>query len=503
MAKGNRIENLYQNNPWLDSFYNSVGSYVNIINSEISKKIPSEPLSKYIKIDGGFAFKTANYKKQGVPIIRISDFNNERIDISNCVYYTEDKSLERYELNEGDIIICLTGGTIAKLGIVQEGLGKMYLNQRVGRFHILDGKKFEKEYVYWIARSVQSIIKELAWGAAIPNVSPKQIEKIEFPFPPINVQKGIIEFLNDLKNQQVQNKEYFDKNIEKQILDLQDGAVSHNLISTELTHQLSLISQLRQAFLREAMQGTLVSNETKDGKTGEELLAEIKAEKEQLVKAKKIKKQKPLPEISDEEIPFEIPENWVWCRLGEISEITRGKSPKYLESGVSLMLNQKCVKWFVVDTSFSKAIDFEWYKTLNDLYKLKIGDILVNSTGEGTIGRSAIIDEKSSNFAFDSHTLKVRSSIMPMFLCSFINSFFGQKQVEELKGAKSTKQTELGASNLNNFKFPLPPLEIQERIVAKLDELMHYCDALEASVKESQNANNFLLQQVLREALEG
>ena len=192
MAKGNRTINLYKDDIWKDVFYNSVGTYVNVINIELSQEYPLEPLSDYIKIGGGYAFKTSEYKKSGVPIIRISDFNNEQIDISNCVFYNEDKSLSKYELNENDIIICLTGGTIAKLGIVQSGLGKLYMNQRVGRFDILDNSKFEKEYVYWIARSVQSIIKNLAWGAAIPNVSPKQIEKLQFSFPPIDVQKQII-----------------------------------------------------------------------------------------------------------------------------------------------------------------------------------------------------------------------------------------------------------------------------------------------------------------------
>jgi hypothetical protein len=85
MAKGNRTINLYKDDIWKDVFYNSVGTYVNVINLELSQEYPLEPLSDYIKIGGGYAFKTSEYKKSGVPIIRISDFNNEQIDISNCV----------------------------------------------------------------------------------------------------------------------------------------------------------------------------------------------------------------------------------------------------------------------------------------------------------------------------------------------------------------------------------------------------------------------------------
>lgn len=92
-------------------------------------------------------------------------------------------------------------------------------------------------------------------------------------------------------------------------------------LNKEITHQLDLIKNLRQAFLREAMQGLLVSNETSDNKTGADLLAEIQAEKAQLVKEKKIKKPKPLAPITEDEIPFDIPENWCFIKLGLLSEI--------------------------------------------------------------------------------------------------------------------------------------------------------------------------------------
>ena len=115
--------------------------------------------------------------------------------MDDVVYYDESEDLKRYELNEGDIVIALTGGTIAKLGIVQKGIGKLYLNQRVGKFEVLHPEEFETEYVYWIARSVQSIIKNLAWGAAIPNVSPKQIEELQFPIPDKETQNRLFDLL--------------------------------------------------------------------------------------------------------------------------------------------------------------------------------------------------------------------------------------------------------------------------------------------------------------------
>jgi len=158
-------------------------------------------------------------------------------------------------------------------------------------------------------------------GMANVSLPIKEIAKIEIPLPPLELQ---LSFINEY----------------------QELEASSNFISAELTHQLSLVKQLRQAFLRAAMQGKIVAQDPKD-EPAHVLLEKIKAEKEKLIKEKKIKKQKPLTQIKEEEIPFEIPESWVWCRLGEFSEIKRGKGPKYSENGVFKMLNQKMRdRWF-------------------------------------------------------------------------------------------------------------------------------------------------------------
>jgi type I restriction enzyme S subunit len=501
MGRGRKPKLNFNGSEWEKVFYNSVGTYVQYINIQLSKEYKLEPLSNHLKIVGGYAFKTAEYKNNGIPIIRISDFNNEQIVLKDVVYYQESKELDKYQLLEGDIIIALTGGTIAKLAIVQNGLGKIYLNQRVGKFQALKPDEFEVEYIYWLARSIQSIIKNLAWGAAIPNVSPKQIEELKFPFPPKETQRGIIDFLNDLKNNELkEDKVYFDNLIENEIIALQEKQLTTSSISTELSHQLTLVKKLRQQLLQDAVQGKLVEQNPGD-EPASELLKKIKAEKAKLIAEKKIKKEKELPPIKPEEIPFEIPENWLWCRLGEITEIKRGKSPVYSETGISKMLNQKCIRWYYLDLEHSKLISEIWYDSVSKDFKVKENDVLVNSTGEGTIGRSALANKDANGYVFDSHILKISSEINQSLICHYINSNFGQSLVEKSKGATSTKQTELGTNNLSNFIYPLPPLAEQNRIVQKLDELMQYCNELEVSIKQSESQNEKLLQQVLREAL--
>lgn len=501
MAKGRKIAT-NNNSDWENVFYNSVGAYVQCINNELSKEIKLEPLSNHIKIVGGYAFKTVQYQKEGIPIIRISDFSNEQVILKDVIYYKEAKELERYELNEGDIIIALTGGTIAKLAIVQAGLGKIYLNQRVGKFQVLHPELFEKEYIYWIARSVQSIIKNLAWGAAIPNVSPKQIENIEFPLPAIEIQQGIIKFLNDLKSNSLSDKEYFNVDIEKKIVELQYNQFSGKDISSELTHQLDLIKQMRQAFLREAMQGKLVkSTDTKE--TGQQLLTKIKVEKVKLIADKKLKKEKEFSPIAEDEIPFEIPEHWAWCRLGEIcTKIGSGSTPKgsnYSEIGKPFFRSQNVHDNGLVYEDI-KFVSDEVQKQMNGTIVLS-DDILLNITG-GSMGRCALVPTDFEEGNVSQHVCIIRPlSLDNIFLHKLVLSPYFQKLI--FSSTTGAGREGLPKYNLEQFIIPLPPLHEQEQIMDKLEELMVYCDGLEQSIKESHRFNENLLQQVLREALQG
>lgn len=270
----------------------------------------------------------------------------------------------------------------------------------------------------------------------------------------------------------------------------------------EITHQLDLIKNLRQAFLREAMQGLLVSNETSDNKTGADLLAEIQAEKAQWVKEKKIKKPKPLAPITEEEIPFDIPENWTWCRLGEFGDLKRGKSKHRPRNDLRLFENGNIPFIQTGDVARSKS-NKDIIDTINGYYNdfgLAQSElqpkgtlcitIAANIAESGFLGFDACLPD--SIVCFD--TEKEYSK-------RFVHYFIRLSKVEIERFAPATAQKNINLGILNDLYFPLPPLEIQERIVAKLDELMGYCDVLEEQVKQSQQTNELLLQQVLREAL--
>lgn len=298
----------------------------------------------------------------------------------------------------------------------------------------------------------------------------------EINLPSLDEQKEAIAYINNLK-------------------------LTGNSISTEITHQLDLIKNLRQAFLREAMQGLLVSNETSDNKTGADLLAEIQAEKAQLVKEKKIKKPKPLAPITEDEIPFDIPENWTWCRVDDVSiKIGSGSTPKgsnYSKEGFPFFRSQN-IK--------NEGLVFDDIKFISDeVQKQMIGtqvlanDLLLNITG-GSLGRCALVPNDFEEGNVSQHVCIIRGvKVLPKFYHFLVLSPYFQTLI--FSSTTGAGREGLPKYNLELFAIPLPPLEIQERIVAKLDELMHYCDALEEQVKQSQQTNELLLQQVLREAL--
>lgn len=155
-------------------------------------------------------------------------------------------------------------------------------------------------------------------------------------------------------------------------------------------------------------------------------------------------------------------------------DIKRGKSPKYATTSNTIILNQKCVRWHNIDTQYAKFVDADWIQTVDKDCFTRENDILINSTGEGTIGRAAIIEKSLEGLLYDSHILLLRlntEKIDPKYFMFVFNSKYGQEQVDNVKSAKTTKQTELGIDNLKKIQFPIPPLDVQKKIVVKLETM--------------------------------
>lgn len=283
--------------------------------------------------------------------------------------------------------------------------------------------------------------------------------------------------------------------------------ITHNegdkLIS-EQTCQLNLLKKLRQQILQDAVQGKLVPEDPMD-EPASKLLERINAEKEQLIREKKIMKDKPLPEIKHEEIPYEIPEKWEWCRLGDICGfITKGTTP----SLDKIKTNGK-IPYLKVYNIVGQKINFEYKPqfidegTHNDILTRSIvypNDVLMNIVGP-PLGKVAIVPNSFPQWNINQALVRFRpldieiSSFLYFYLCE-------GSEIKKLIPLGVVGQDNLSLEQCRNLIFPLPPLSEQHRIVIQIDQLMKLCDELEHSIRQNQKYTQELLQVALKEALE-
>lgn len=259
------------------------------------------------------------------------------------------------------------------------------------------------------------------------------------------------------------------------------------------------IKKLRELILELAVRGMLVPQDPNDAPASE-LLKLIVAEKARQVKDGKIKKEKPLAHVGDDEKYFAAPAAWEWCRLQEVCEyIQRGKGPAYADFGAVRVVSQKCVQWPDFDISACRFVDDASIPGYKYERFLKSNDLLWNSTGTGTVGRANVLSDISEKtLVADSHVTVIRPLLVgPRYLCLFIWSPGVQTRIEpdheKSLVSGSTQQVELNTSAVMALPVPIPPLNEQIRIVAKVDELMALCDQLERQTNASLGAHQTLV----------
>lgn len=237
---------------------------------------------------------------------------------------------------------------------------------------------------------------------------------------------------------------------------------------------MGIASDLRQSVLQAAMQGKLTTQKAEDG-DARDLLREIRAEKEKLVKEKKGKKEKPLAPLTDEEIPFGIPENWVWCRLGEIITLVSGQdfSPHQYSDTV-----QEGFPYITGASNFGNhsIIENRWTKTPRCI--VSRGDLLLVCKGSG-YGRVMICNLTSAHIARQIMGIRQNNNVDVQFILLFLESNF-----DILKRFGQGVIPGISRGDVLNMQFPLPPLPEQRRIVARVEVLMKEIDELEQTEKE-------------------
>lgn len=247
--------------------------------------------------------------------------------------------------------------------------------------------------------------------------------------------------------------------------------------------------ELKSSILHLAIQGKLVPQIPEEG-TGEELFRQIQTEKQCLIKAGAIKKEKLLHGIAEDEIPFDLPDGWCWTRLESIcSLITDGthKTPSYTTSGIRF-LSVKDISDGYIDLSNTKFISESEHTQLTQRCKPEIGDVLICRIG--TLGKALSIDIDLEFSIFVSLGLiKPIHKELAKYIETVINSGYGYAWIQRVKVGGGTHTFKINLDDLRMFPIPLPPLAEQKRIVAKIEELLPLIDCYEQAWSRLEDFN--------------
>ena len=369
----------------------------------------------------------------------------------------ERKSCNTYQFDTKAVCIPLvssTGHGHASLKNVHYQEGKFALGSILVALTSKDSSRLDIQYLHlYLSQLKDQVLVPLMSGAANVALSVKKIQNIEIPLPSIEMQREIVERFKSI-------------------------VAEENELKSELTHQKVLLMKLRQQILQEAIEGKLTADwrvQNPDVEPASELLKRIAAEKAQLVKDKKIKAQKPLPPITDDEKLFELPRGWVWCRLGDLILMHYGKALTKAQTKLS-------GKYPVYG---SNGIVGYHSKGLTDKRSIIVGR-------KGSAGALQISDLGSwttdvAYFVEESQFLVFK------YLIFLLRSL----KLEELgKGIKPG----LNRDEAYSLMVPLASFPEQQAIVTKVEQLFAICDQLETNITQNQSHAEQLMQAVLKEA---
>ena len=417
-------------------------------------------LGEIANITGGYAFKSTSFCDNGIRVIRISDFNENGFVNSKIVRHVFDDSLTPFIIEEKNILLCMTGGTVGKSYFVKNLTERMMTNQRVATIKILVSIE---EYINFVILSpiVQKIIRA-SKNSTNDNISMETINSFPVPLPPLSEQKWIVAKIEEIL---------------PYIHRYEESWLKLEALNSRFPNDM------KKSLLQYAIQGKLVEQRPEEG-SAEELFQRIQEEKQRLIAESKIKKEKPLPEITEEEKPFEIPESWKWVRLKDIvynrGQITPQSTFSYIDIGSidnqrqSLNKNENIIEAKEAPSRARKIVGH--------------GDILY-ATVRPYLHNVCIIDKDftytpiaSTGFA----VLTCHADIFNKYLFYYLLSPVFDSYANSNENAKGVAYPAINDDRLYRAVIALPPLAEQKRIVAKLEELLPLGENLKKSGQEKE-----------------
>ena len=395
-------------------------------------------------------------------LLRITDIQNDKVDWKSVPFCTTNKKdLGTYQLKNRDILIARTGGTIGKTYIVRQldevAVFASYLIRVIPLEEINEEflKLFMMTPCYW------KQLTDASSGTGQPNVNGQSLSNLILPIPPKEEQIRILSKYEEL----LPKVEEYGK--------AQDAL---NRLNAELPERL------KKSILQEAISGRLVPQDSND-EPASVLLAKIRKEKERLVKEGKLKKKDLIETpISEDEIPFDIPDSWEWVRWGELGEYKKGPFGSSLTKSMFVPQSDEAVKVYEQKNAIQKDyslgdyyITKERYETMTG-FTVRPGDIIVSCAG--TIGETYLLPPEAPTGIINQALMRAKlhlDSIIPYWLLHFQYVLLIENK---LKGSGSAIKNIPPFEVLKAMPVPLPPLAEQHRIVEKLEQVLGKIDEM-------------------------
>ncbi|WP_187946875.1 restriction endonuclease subunit S [Helicobacter pylori] len=398
------------------------------------KGVEFRKLGEVCDFQNGFAFQRKNFRNTGLPIIRISNIQNDRLLLDEVIYFSlndyKGTNFEPFKITKGDILIAMSGATTGKIGILTFDT-TLYLNQRVGKFkpNIM---KLNNKFLYYFLLTKINFLYSLAGGGAQPNLSSNQIlQQITISIPPLEIQQEIVKILDAFTE-----------------------------LNTELNTELKARKKQYQYYQNMLLDFKDTKQSHKD--------ANISA--------------KTYPKRLKTLLQTLAPKGVEFRKLGEIGEFTRGNG--LLKSDLKDK-GRPVVHYGQIHTQYNLSID----KTISyvnealfhKLKKAKPNDILIATTSENVkdVGKS-IAWLGNEEVAFSGEMYSYSTNENPKFIIYYFQTYFFQKEKE--KKITGTKVMRIHENDLKQITIPIPPLEIQQEIVTILDQFLALTTDLQAGI---------------------
>jgi len=481
-----------------------------------------ERLGNFSTVFSGCSFKSGDFNSvSGVRVIKITNAGvGKLIDTDEFLPESFLEKHQSFQVFKNDMVLALTRPYISeglKVSLCPDNYHKSLLNQRVAAIRAFQ----YPEYLFLNLRSpyILNLYKNRFGGNGLqPNLKMSDVTELVIALPPLAEQQCIVAKVDELMALCDQLEAQTEASIDahrilvevllatltdaKDAIELNDNWQTISQHFDVLFTTQASIDQLKQTILQLAVMGKLVKQDSKD-ELACKLLERIATEKQQLIKAGKIKKQKPLPPITDEEKPFELPEGWEWCHGETIADFVdpqpSHRTPPKVEGGVPYI--------GYTDIDHVRGINFEGARKVGEnvfeehlkRYTLKTGDFVFGKIG--TLGQPYFL-EKPFNYCLSANLILIQpilNAVVPKFLALYLNS----PALYKVLGDKKTNSTHgvFGIKKARLLLIPFPPMQEQKRIVSKVDNLMTLCDSLKERLNQTQTTQLQLTDAIVEQAL--